>query len=490
MAAPTMNAPASGVTVRMYRQGLGDCFLLAFATGAGRPFYMLIDCGVLMGTEDAAGKMRRVAESLRDSTGGHIDVLVATHQHWDHLSGFDPAQARDVFDQIAIGEVWVAWTEDPEDPVASGLRRQRETALRALAGTVARLRASGDEDSARTAEGLAPILGFFGDLGAADGGAAGGSAIVRAMKYVVGRGKPPRYRTPGEGPLPLPGAAGARVYVLGPPKEMEFLKRSNPRSGEAYEAALAVNEETSFFAAVLGAHAREGGPAMSPEERALANLCFPFDKVYRVPVEAAQEDLFFQESYFGAGKDDVAWRRIDADWLSSAGGLALQLDSNTNNTSLALAVELVPSGKVLLFPGDAQAGNWRSWRNLGWTVDGAAVTIDDLLRRTVLYKVGHHASHNATLREQGLERMENPDLVAMIPVDEEMAHKPKGGSPKGWDMPFPPLLKRLEEKTAGRVIRVDQGLPKRPGKVPASEWQTFADRCVEKDLYLEITVAG
>ncbi|HEY7213907.1 MAG TPA: hypothetical protein VIC28_04715 [Thermoanaerobaculia bacterium] len=488
MAAPTMNAPASGVTVRMYRQGLGDCFLLAFPAAGERPFFLLIDCGVLLGTPQGSEKVRQVAEHILESTGGRLDVLVATHQHWDHLSGFE--QARDVFDRLQIGEVWVAWTEDPEDPVASGLRRQRETALRALAGTVARLRASGDEDSARTAEGLAPILGFFGDLGAADGGAAGGSAIVRAMKYVVGRGKPPRYRTPGEGPLPLPGAAGARVYVLGPPKEMEFLKRSNPRSGEAYEAALAVNEETSFFAAVLGAHAREGGPAMSPEERALANLCFPFDKVYRVPVEAAQEDLFFQESYFGAGKDDVAWRRIDADWLSSAGGLALQLDSNTNNTSLALAVELVPSGKVLLFPGDAQAGNWRSWRNLGWTVDGAAVTIDDLLRRTVLYKVGHHASHNATLREQGLERMENPDLVAMIPVDEEMAHKPKGGSPKGWDMPFPPLLKRLEEKTAGRVIRVDQGLPKRPGKVPASEWKTFEERCVEEDLYLEITVAG
>ena len=32
---PTMTAPDSGVTVRMYRQGLGDCFLLAFATRRG-----------------------------------------------------------------------------------------------------------------------------------------------------------------------------------------------------------------------------------------------------------------------------------------------------------------------------------------------------------------------------------------------------------------------------------------------------------------------
>ena len=490
MAEPTMTAPdAAGVKVRMYRQGLGDCFLLAFPAAAARPFFMLIDCGVLLGTPQGSDKVRRVAEHIVESTGGRIDVLVATHEHWDHLSGFD--QARDVFDRLQIGEVWLAWTEDPDDSVARGLRRERETALRALTSTVSRLRANGDAESASAADGLAPVLGFFGDLGAA--GASSG--IAGAMAYVAGRGKPPRYRTPGEGPLALPGVSGARIYVLGPPKEMDFLKRSNPRSGEAYEAALAVHEETSFFAAVLDAHAKAGGLAMSPEEKTLANLCFPFDKVYRVPLEDARQDPFFQELYYGVeggkpAEQDLAWRRIESDWLSSAGGLALKLDSNTNNTSLALAIELVPSGKVLLFPGDAQAGNWRSWRSLKWSAGGETVTIDDLLRRTVLYKVGHHASHNATLREQGLERMEHPDLVALIPVDEEMAHKPKGSSPKGWDMPFPPLLKRLEEKTGGRVLRVDAGLPERPKKVSAAEWKPFEDQWKEADLYLEVTVPG
>ena len=94
-----MTAPASGVKVRMYRQGLGDCFLLAFPTAGARPCYVLIDCGVLVGSPEAKQTMRRVAESVRDSTGGRIDVLVATHQHWDHLSGFE--QARDI-DGLAI----------------------------------------------------------------------------------------------------------------------------------------------------------------------------------------------------------------------------------------------------------------------------------------------------------------------------------------------------------------------------------------------------
>jgi hypothetical protein len=272
---------------------------------------------------------------------------------------------------------------------------------------------------------------------------------------------------------------------------MEFLRHSNPHQGESYEASLAVNDETAFFAAVLESRARSGELAMSPEEKDLANLCFPFDKVFRVSAESARQDPFFQERYYGAaGKEDLAWRRIDEDWLGSAGRLALQLDSNTNNTSLVLAIELVPSGKVLLFPGDAQAGNWRSWHTLKWKVGHSAVTAADLLRRTVLYKVGHHASHNATLRGQGLELMEDPDLVAMIPVDEKMAHRPKGSSPNGWNMPFPPLLRRLQAKTGGRVLRVDQGLPKRPAKVPPDEWKSFENRCRAADLYLEITIRG
>lgn len=469
-----MTAPAAGVKIRMYRQGLGDCFLLAFATGAGRPFYMLIDCGVLLGTPDAGGKMRRVAESLRDSTGGRIDVLVATHQHWDHLSGFD--QAREVFDEIDFGEVWVGWTEDPDNELAKRLRARRQAHLQALGAAARSLRAVG---AAPKAETLEAVLGFFGDLGV-DGRP---SRIEAALDYVLGRGKPPRYRTPGE-TVGLPGST-ARVHVLGPPVDEALLMRSDPshKTSEVYEKRLTLTEETAFFAAVLAA----AGP-LSPEERELRDLSFPFDGVYRVDPEPAREDDFFQKHYYGeAGtpaEQEMAWRQIEGDWLNSADNLALQLDSDTNNTSLALGIELSPGGKVLLFPGDAQVGNWLSWHDLD-TIDAA-----DLLRRTALYKVGHHASHNATLREKGLELMERPDLVAMIPVDEKMAHRPKGGNPDGWDMPFFPLLERLKEKTRGRVLRADSGRPPAADLADLSdaEREAFAASCVETPLYLEITI--
>ena len=110
---------------------------------------------------------------------------------------------------------------------------------------------------------------------------------------------------------------------------------------------------------------------------------------------------------------------------------------------------------MLLFVADAQVGNWLSWEKLSWRVpdeDGTMVKVTsaDLLKRTALYKVGYHGSHNATLREKGLELMTSPELAAMIPVDQKMAEQKK------WNMPFPPLYRALQEKTAGRILRADQ----------------------------------
>src|SRR5690348_12161835 len=93
-----------GVKVRMYRQGLGDCFLITLPRKDGKPYSILIDCGVILGTADAAVKMLAVVNDIISSTGGHIDLLLATHQHWDHLSGF--LQAGDLFEKLKVDKVW------------------------------------------------------------------------------------------------------------------------------------------------------------------------------------------------------------------------------------------------------------------------------------------------------------------------------------------------------------------------------------------------
>ena len=330
-AAGKMAAPATGVKVRMYRQALSDCFLLAFPTRGPRPCYMLVDCGMQLGTVVAADTMKKAAASLALATGGKIDVLVATREHWDHAAGFQ--QAKEAFDPIEVGQVWAPWTEDPKHPAAQRLRARREIAMRALHEAAQELRQCGEEDSAGSLEW---VLGSFGDLGK-DGRPA---AAQQTMAYLFGRGRPPRYLWPGDR-LELPGVDGARVYVLGPP---------------AVAPGLAAAEGT----------AHEAGGAE------LKTHSFPFEPYYRVLVDAARQDPFFQVSYFGVAgqpsEHEMAWRQIETEWLTSASHLTAQLDASANHAGLALAVELMPSGKVLLFATGALTDDWLSAGSSGWTM--------------------------------------------------------------------------------------------------------------------------
>jgi glyoxylase-like metal-dependent hydrolase (beta-lactamase superfamily II) len=116
------------ITVRMYRDILGDCFLLRFPDGQ-RTVHMLIDFGILQGMPDAKKRARRIMADIASLTKT-IDILVVTHEHVDHLSGF--YHARDLFEPIEVKELWLAWTEDPRDEQANRLRvsqrRQRRFA--------------------------------------------------------------------------------------------------------------------------------------------------------------------------------------------------------------------------------------------------------------------------------------------------------------------------------------------------------------------------
>ena len=47
-----------------------------------------------------------------------IDVVVATHRHKDHVSGF----AVEGWDDVEVKEVWMPWTEHPTDPDARRIR--------------------------------------------------------------------------------------------------------------------------------------------------------------------------------------------------------------------------------------------------------------------------------------------------------------------------------------------------------------------------------
>jgi hypothetical protein len=112
----------------MYRDILGDCFLLRFPAKS-KTVHMLIDCGILQGMPGAKERARRIMANVQSVTS-RLDVLVVTHEHMDHLSGF--AQTREFFDTIELDELWLAWTEDPRDDQANRLRAGRAQAMSLL----------------------------------------------------------------------------------------------------------------------------------------------------------------------------------------------------------------------------------------------------------------------------------------------------------------------------------------------------------------------
>src|SRR5438046_6131271 len=117
----------------------------------------MIDCGVVLGTPDPKPIMTQVIESIVETTGGAIDVLIATHEHWDHLSGF--VQAKEAFDKLKVGQVWLAWTEDSKDELTRKLKKEKGQALTALRLGLTHMQLAGDADGAAELDG---ILEFFG----------------------------------------------------------------------------------------------------------------------------------------------------------------------------------------------------------------------------------------------------------------------------------------------------------------------------------------
>lgn len=448
------------VRVRMYRQGLGDCFLITFPRKNKNPFQILIDCGALARDKEF---MTQIVEHIRDTVRAgktlgkaRLDIVIATHEHKDHISGFN--QARQIFnDDFEFGAVWLGWTENLTNPEIKKIKDAKSKAVSKLQAALTSPRALADP---AIVAGVAQLLSF-----SRDDDTTGAGKIADAMEYLKLRGKDAgelRFLEPGQGPLALDGVEGVRVYVLGPPLDPILLKGS--RVTEQMKKDDIVYHLSATGEAGMDALGAAIANMNGVQDEDAERYC-PFSAEHRIvrPIPDANNQADKPNPYFDEIRPFVSatydnplevWRQIENDWMSAFGQLALDLDNDTNNTSLVLAFEFSTTGEVLLFVGDAQAGNWQSWEKVQFVVPARRdpLSAHDLVSRTVLYKVGHHCSHNATLKKGGLELMNREDLVAFIPLDQETA---KSQGAKGWEMPAPPLYKALKKKAKERVIISD-----------------------------------
>ncbi|MBL0145721.1 MAG: hypothetical protein IPP48_08145 [Chitinophagaceae bacterium] len=268
------------------------------------------------------------------------------------------------------------------------------------------------------------------------------------MKYVKSKSKNKSktkiYKKPGQVIDDLPGAEGVKFHILGPPYDTDLHGIKNDLDhNEMYELAkrLGLNINTFHFNAIASSSDND------------TTLQSPFSLKYQLEDKALKE---FNTKYYNLPAN--RWRQIEYDWLDSAGELAIALTSYVNNTSLAIAIEVSDSEKVLLFPADAQSGNWISWHDDKVAKDlkkNGGKNAKELLAKTVFYKVGHHGSHNGTASNSGLEKMEQDKIMAFMPLVQDKIPSQWGGAK---NFPAKTLYNEIVEKTKGAIIRTDIGL--------------------------------
>lgn len=500
--------PKGGAIVRMYRIGHGDCFLIAF-DGKTKPVFVLIDCGYKPGSPCFDGvnwiKTRpdEVVADIKEVTNSQIDVAVITHEHQDHVNAITEGR----FEGFVIGQTWFAWTESDDDKLAKLLRKKHNDRLRTLQLAFGRL--AGTPLGNRVEE----LIAY--EIGGEDEGLHVANGMGAAKGHWTNKDSMKLFRTlakdnveclyPHRDIKTLPGTAAVRVYALGPPYDERKIHDLDPKKGEGFpqNSMVGAGPLPSFAAAMDG-----GGAAATGQ---------PFSPVYAASLDSISGELdeksklldWFSKWCGRAGEPDAAttsdevasnakFRRIDQDWLQSSEQLAITMGNDTNNSSLVLAFELGKGGKVLLFAGDAQRGNWVSWAEKPFKDGDKEVDVRELLGRTVLYKVGHHGSHNATLAGKPTDTYPNlswfgrgkygNEVTAMITAVRKWAMKPS----VKWDHPLKAIKEALHEQCAGRVFQTDtdfEAMAMAEGST-ARNWEVFKARASGNDLYFDLVIEG
>jgi hypothetical protein len=404
--------------IRMYQVGFGDCFVITFRYPApladGRDVrHVLID----FGSTRPAGPTKDlvpVANAIHEQTQGEIDVVVVSHRHKDHLSGFGTKEGplldmKPGFPRLVVR----SWTEHPTlDRAAKGPAAVAATRAAGPMSAAVGRKSSQFVNSLRAAE------QFAVDLRAKVQGAAPNSRPAELKQLVddqisnkeavdqlaawaaSGRGAYLNYGMPSGIEAEVPGIS---VRVIGPPTVNQHPAVAKQKSRDPNEFWMIygnvlkslsakdlvlrdVDPEDPGSAAPIGAsEADDADPAVAGDMAMTAAID---DAPAASPIKGVQPD-----------PGPVKWLtdRLGRQEVNSILRIVRVLDDVLNNTSVILLIDVPCAGPEplrLLFGGDAQIENWEY--ALKFASDHEANL--DLLRKVDVYKVGHHGSRNATPR--------------------------------------------------------------------------------------------
>jgi hypothetical protein len=400
------------VRVRMYRMGFGDSFLLSFDGDEG-PRHILIDCGsITEGKAHVGSVAANIVEMCTPPGGGppRLELVVATHRHRDHVGGFKSP----VWNDVEVGEVWMPWTEDPDDPDARRILNRQSAFAMALAKALGPRKFDADAEPLAAAT----LLGAVPSPAASVYATALNALTNEAAMTTLHRGfagRPPRRFLPSKGATnevrTLAGVPGLRIHVLGPPRDETAMADMEPPDEESWLQLT-----------------RRGAAKASGQQDAR-----PTDGAFRPSWRIDRPAFLAQVAASSFSEADE--RETDDLAEEPDGDLAAAIDRAVNNTSLILVFEL--GDQRLLFPGDAQWG--------GWSAALRDPASRRLLEQTTVYKVGHHGSDNAT--PASLVKDVFGDSFTALLSTRAMSQWP--------NLPFSDLLKAMTEG-GGQIIRCDE----------------------------------
>ena len=392
------------VEIITYQVGFGDCFLLKFHYATGRPHTMLIDFG---STHTEKFSLTQISKEIEKDSEGHLDVVVATHRHKDHVQGFTRTSkgggTGKLIRDLKPGVVIQPWTEDPRAQRNAlrptkmyGARASafagRLSDMQALAGSIEQfsgtLRRHGEAE-------LRTSLRALGENNLGN---------AAAMKNLRTMGKRHYYAYHGMKLGLARELPGVTVRVLGPPTLEQTTAIEQQRA----------RDEDEFW------HLQARAGVSHAEQTPL----FPDYPSPRNPLWAR-------------------WvrRRLRKARARQLLSIVRSLDSQMNNTSLILLLEV--GKKRLLFPGDAQYENWMYALSKPW--------VQKLVRGVDVYKVGHHGSLNATPKTMFdlFEKKQSKLGAGQDPMYSLLSTKPDvhGSKASRTEVPRTSLVKALDKET-------------------------------------------
>jgi len=402
--------------IRSYNVGFGDCFLLTFSYPGDEQHHVLIDFGTTKKADDGPeGGMLEIAGKIREHTAGKLDIVVATHRHTDHISGFR-GKTGEIIAALEPELVIQPWTEDPKlepDARAPAAVAAGPAGARALVSRLADMHtvavaalaeAPKLELSPSVRRAVREQLAFLGETNLSN---------AEAVKNLMTMGKRPAVYANFGTQLPIADLLpGVGVQVLGPPsvEQSAAIKRQRDEDPDEFWHLAAASADTTMQA---------GEPPIVFPQHAISTDEIPQEARWVIPeIERMRSE------------EMLAIVRI--------------LDSALNNTSLILLFEV--GDTRLLFPGDAQIENW----SYALKTAPGHEKIQQLLASASFYKVGHHGSLNATpktLWEKFEHRSNEKSAPGRLRTMVSTAADKHGHKEDNTEVPRRTLIKALTEES-------------------------------------------